>query len=115
VKNDKSLVKRDIFLDLYPLMCLGNHTLETEANLAWAKLHPKTFLLIKKYPSVKKYCSVLKHLIKQIDAELDGEGKIDCIAEKISQIKVSLPGGEADLELEEKIHKNAGAIARIIS
>lgn len=115
IKTANDLVKRNIAYVLMPIRVLGNPRLEKAARSALDQLEPKELFFIKKYPSVKNYHSVLSNLIIQIDKENDYEEKVGAIAERLSQVCVSVPSGEADHELERKIRQNAGAIARIIS
>lgn len=109
------LVNRNIAYALMPIRALGNPRLEKAVRSALDELELKEIFFIKKYPSVKKYHSVLSNLIIQIDKEINYEEKVGAIAERLSQVRVSVPSGEADHELERKIRQNAGAIARIIS
>lgn len=111
---DSSVIRRTGYA-LLPIRGLGNPRLEKESGIALNELKPKEFFFIKKYPSVKKYQAVLSNLIIQIDKEIDYEEKVGAIAEKLSQVHVSLSDGETAPELERKIRQNAIAISRIIS
>ena len=115
VKNDSSIVRRNIWGCLNQITFACNPRLSACVSETASAIEPKRFFFFKMYPSVKKYCSVLSNLIIQIDKEIDYEEKVGVIAEKLSQVHVSLSNGETDSELERKIRENAGAIARIIS
>lgn len=67
-----------------------------------------------KHSIIGTYCSILDTFMEQLDVAIAKEEKIGAIAERLSQIQVSLPSGEADPELEMKIQQNTGTIARII-
>ena len=105
---DSSVIRRTGYA-LLPIRGLGNPRLEKEAGIALNELKPKEFFFIKKYQAV------LSNLIIQIDKEIDYEEKVGAIAEKLSQVHVSLSDGETAPELERKIRQNAIAISRIIS